>query len=140
MRRLASVVFSTLLVNTVVTRAQEASLDRNNVECGVRIRLPSYPTIARAARIAGKVTAVVSLADDGRPAGIEVAGAHPLLRTAVEKELRSSEFSSTCGGRQVRLVFEFLIVGEPVEHPQSTFVFMPPNRFAVSTRPGIPMP
>lgn len=139
-RPLVATILWGVLNYVVPASAQEASAGPSNIECGVRIRLPSYPTIARAARIAGTTVATISLTSRGRPASVEVVGAHQLLGTAVERELRASEFSASCGGRRVRLVFQFVIDGEPAEHPQSTFTFMPPNTFLISTRPGVPMP
>jgi hypothetical protein len=120
--------------------AQAPSMKFDDIGCGIRIRVPNYPAIARAARITGAATAAIRIAADGHAAAVEVSGAHPLLRDEVERELRISEFSPTCDGRNVHLVFEFVISGQPVEHPQSSVAFMPPNRFVVSSPPGIPMP
>ena len=137
---LGAILAGAFLSGSGLALAQKASMDASNVACGVRIRVPNYPTIARAAHITGTATAVITVAADGHPARVELTGAHPLLKTAVEKELRTSEFSRACFEKHVRLIFEFVIAGEPSEHPESSIAFVPPNRFVVTTPPGIPMP
>ena len=120
--------------------AAEPSTDSSNVVCGLRIHMPNYPVIARAARFAGTAIAVITLGDDGQVVATEVTGVHPLLKAEVEKEMRASKFSPRCVGKQVRLIFDFLIIGEPVANPHSNYVFVPPNKFVVSTPPRTPMP
>jgi len=106
-----------------------------NIACVERLEIPSYPRLAGQARIQGLVITNVRLGPDGSVVSItstsEHGKPHPLLLPSVEKSVRSSIFLKTCAGKQVELIFKFLIGGGPVSSlqwiPMVSFVY--PNQF-----------
>jgi hypothetical protein len=108
----------------------------SNMSCVERLQMPVYPGLAEQARISGSVTATVLVASDGSPQ--TKAAGHTLLAPAVEKAIRASVFLKTCGGKSVRLVFNF-VLGEnldPDKLPQRTS-FGYPNQFWISVPPRV---
>ena len=91
----------------------------SNASCVERLRMPVYPGLANAARISGSVTAIVTLAADGsvRATRMELGAASPTARRlfskTVERALRASIFRKSCGGKSVRLVFNFVLKRRP---------------------------
>ncbi len=67
------------------------------MQCVERLEMPQYPPLAKQARIAGTVTAVVAIASDG--AAKTTARGHALLTPAVEGAIRASKFHEACGGQ-----------------------------------------
>src|SRR5947209_17448788 len=78
----------------------------SNIACALTIRIPNYPSIARAARIVGTATVSILLGNNGKPKEITVTGVKPILRKTVEEELSLSEYSPSCTGRRIRLIFD----------------------------------
>jgi hypothetical protein len=111
-----------------------------NIACVERLEIPTYPALAEQARITGAVIAEVVLGPGASVASISSASdhgkAHPILLDTVEKSLRASKFAKACAGKQVELVFNFVIEGTPVgSHPPQTVSFGYPNQFRIATPP-----
>ena len=110
------------------------------IACMLRLDLPRYPNIARAARSGGTADAVVDLGTEGQILAVHISGVKPILRDAVEQGLRSSKYSARCGRTSLRLQFRFEIIGSPKDNPETHVSFIPPNKFVISTEPNVPMP
>jgi hypothetical protein len=110
-------------------------------QCIESLQVPTYPVVARLARIAGtaRVQAVVS---GGAIAALEFdESLSPLLRDAVEKSIRASRFSPKCDRTTLEIVFAFVIQGDPVAYQDPGVVtYRWPNQFTISARPPIPNP
>jgi hypothetical protein len=127
--------------------AQSDSDTASNTDCIERLRMPAYPQLANLARIAGGLNATVRLNPDGSiqdtvlDSGTSSASAKSLFTPAVEKALRASAFRKGCGGKSVRLIFNF-ILGEELDqnHLPQTVSFGYPNRFWISVPPPIMQP
>jgi hypothetical protein len=127
----------------VIAAAQSAaqdSDDRWNMACVVRLDVPGYPNIARGARIVGTAMAEIELGESGSIRRVDVTGVKQILREAVEQSLRTSVYSPNCKNRQVRVMFHFVIFGDPAERPRTRVSFSPPNLFTISTEPAMPTP
>jgi hypothetical protein len=111
----------------------------SNMSCVERLQMPVYPKLAEQAAIRGSVTAMVIVASDGSPQTKAVG--HKLLVPAVEKAINTSAFLKTCGGKSVKLIFNF-VVGEnfdPDKLPQRVS-FGYPNQFWISVPPRVVQP
>jgi hypothetical protein len=110
----------------------------SNMSCVERLQMPLYPPLARAARISGSVTVTISIAADGSRKTTMSPSAHLLLTAAIEKALQASAFRTSCAGKSVTLVFNFVFGNEldPDRLPQRVS-FAYPNQFYVSTPPQI---
>ena len=113
-----------------------------NSYCLENVRFPSYPPLARQARLQGTLVVTVSL---GRDATVETVSAEAhlnndraksVLLTPIEIVLKkSSQFRRDCGGKQVVLVYEFRLTGDPYDGQQQEIAFGYPNRFWITSRP-----
>jgi Gram-negative bacterial TonB protein C-terminal len=110
----------------------------SNMSCVERLQMPVYPPLARAARIRGSVTVTVSIAADGSKKTTMSPSAHLLLTAAIETALQASAFRTSCAGKSVTLVFNFVFGSELDQGrlPQRVS-FAYPNQFYVSTPPQI---
>jgi hypothetical protein len=115
--------------------------DNPNAACVEMLQLPAYPLLARQAGLAGTLTVTVNTGPDGK---VQQLSARPnlnndraqsVLLIPVQKAIRSSQFRPDCTGKQVILVFEFRINGDPDDHQQQEMAFGFPNRFRITTRP-----
>jgi TonB family protein len=70
------------------------------------LSLPSYPPLARAAHIGGRVAFHVSVDTEGRVTSVAIASGHPLLRGTVEAEARKWKFPAGAS-RAFDFVIEF---------------------------------
>ena len=116
--------------------AQSNQDSESNMSCIERLQMPVYPPLAAAARISGSVTATVLVASDGS-VQTKVAG-HSILSPAVEKAIRASAFRKTCGGKSIRLVFNF-VLGERLDPDRLSqrVSFGYPNQFWISVPPRV---
>ena len=117
-----------------VAFAQSNQDTETNMSCVERLKMPLYPPLAAAARIPGTMTVAVVVASNGS-IQTNIAG-HPLLAEAVEKALRASTFRKTCGGKSVRLIFNFVIDEDSNPGPQRVS-FGYPNQFWISVTPQL---
>ncbi len=106
--------------------------------------MPEYSGIARQARIEGTLSANIKLgpAAEVKEVAAPEVSARPqlkLLLPSVEYALRKSQFRRDCAGKELVLVFEFRITGDPYDGVQKEFAFGYPNRFAITSRPAPPL-
>ena len=69
--------------------------------------LPTYPPIARAARISGVVSFTLDVTPNGSVNNFQVTSGHPLLRKAVEAEVTKWRFSAEAAGRSIEGAIQF---------------------------------
>lgn len=145
--RLLAVLALTCTVCLWTALAQTDQDTESNTSCLERLRMPVYPKLAEQARISGSLTATVTLNPDGSvqrtvlETGSGSATAKRLFPAAVEQALRASAFRKTCGGKSVKLVFNF-VLGEELDPnglPQ-TVSFGYPNQFWISVPPRLVQP
>ena len=129
-----SIPLAISLASSIVLGARQVE-ETSNVACVKRLQLPIYPPIAQDARLSMSLTTAIVLASDGSAQSIsferisgERADLAKLFFSELERAMRRSQFSSTCGGKTVRLVFEFRMNGNP---PDKMMWFGFPNRFEV---------
>ena len=125
-------IISSVLVG--LSCAKAAPEDRLNMACVTRLQLPLYPPIARSSLVTVRMTAAISLANEGSVQSITfegISGTNPdlakLFFPEVERSLRASQFASTCGDKTVRLIFSF----QMDRHPPAGVWFEFPNRFEI---------
>ena len=116
----------------------------SNIECLERLEIPDYPPLARSARIQVIQTVKVLLSDQATIQNIEqslqgkVVKLDRLFKDSAEKALKNSQFSKTCGGKTIMLVFHYEIRDDP--NRSSLFAFGPPNHFWIRYGPVYVMP
>src|SRR5271170_984122 len=83
----------------------------SNIECLERLEIPDYPPLARQARVQNIQTVKVLLNDHATIQSIEqglqgkLVSFDRLFKEGAEKALKNSQFSKTCGGKTIMLVF-----------------------------------
>jgi hypothetical protein len=107
-----------------------------NIACVERLEIPAYPILAMQARIAGALTATVLLGSDASVGKISAEWSSTfkkgdMFQSAVEKSLRSSTFASACAGKELKLVFNF-VMAESLPPPETRFSFGYPNKFWIT--------
>ena len=119
-----------------------------NVDCVQRLEMPGYHRLAIAARIQGTITTSVLLSPTASPQEITtdrqgtieaVTNGLKILVPSIEQAIKKSTFRAECGGKTVRLVFQFQIKGAFRDNPTESFAFGFPNEFWITTPPLPPM-
>lgn len=125
-----------LAANSVLA-AEQGQQQVANTECVQRLRLPAYPVIAVSARLAGDVSARITIGDGGAVRDVGFAGKpHPLLANSVRDAIRESTFVATCKYREVILEFKFVIEGKGTDYPAAPAIsFGFPNTFWIVSAP-----
>jgi hypothetical protein len=112
----------------------QQSQESPNAECVTRLQLPVYPAIAQSARLPMTLTAAVVVANDGSAQSVSFESSSGkredsrLFHGVLEQSLKASQFSTSCSGKTVRLVFDFRLDGPP---PNKAIWFTYPNRFEI---------
>lgn len=128
-----------LLILSVPTMAQMET----NIACVERLDIPTYPPLAKAARIAGALTTTVLVGSDASVEKIASewdsqwasgSKADGIFLPTVEKSLRASTFAKSCAGKKVTLVFNF-VLAESLLPQETKFSFGYPNRFWIAAPP-----
>ncbi len=108
----------TYLLLLILSALSAVAQTETNMSCVERLEIPTYPVLAKQARIAGALTVTLSLGSDAsirtiasewtpQPASLsKTAG---IFVPVVEKSLRASTFAKSCGGKTVTLVFNFAL-------------------------------
>jgi hypothetical protein len=118
--------------------------DPTNAMCAEKIQIPSFPSLARQARLSGTLSVNVKLGPSGTVDEISAQShlnndrAQAVLLIPIEKALRNSQFRRDCAGKLVILEFDFRIDGDPYDSQTQEVAFGYPNRFWITTRPPIP--
>jgi hypothetical protein len=93
---------------------------------------PSYPSLARVARITGQVFLEFSIRD-GHP-DETVASGHPLLTTAAKDELSQFRFVPRNSQNRYHMTFEFDLVGSTYQEVATGCDFVFPNYVRISSQ------
>jgi hypothetical protein len=145
-------VIGTLIVSSFVgstsaqTDHQPQPQADTSMKCVEKLDLPTYPVLARSARIEGSITALVALSPQGTVQSIKSQAvstldrAKRLLVEPVEQAIRGTVFRSDCHEKTVTLVFYFRITGRPSNNPKQSTSFGFPNRFWIITEPATVQP
>lgn len=118
--------------------------DTSNAACFEKLRIPAYPLLARQAHLTGTLWVTVDLGSNGNVEKVSARSqlnndrAQSVLLAPVESVLRKSQFRRGCAGKQITLVFEFGLYGDPYDGQQQEVAFGSPNRFFITARPPIP--
>lgn len=125
--------------------ATSAPQDATNILCVEKIQIPTYPPLARQARVAGTLSVKVKLGQNGIVSEVSAQSrlnndrAQAILLTPIEKALRQAQFRTDCAGKVVILEFDFHIDGDPYDHQTQEVAFGYPNRFWITARPPVPI-
>lgn len=120
--------------------------DTTNAMCVENMQIPSYPPLARMARIEGTLSVTIKLGRDSAANEVSAQSrmstdnGKEILVSAIETALRKSQFRRDCAGKVVVLQFEFRFEGDPYDRQTQEISFGYPNRFRITTRPPIPVP
>src|SRR5262249_37933893 len=108
----------------------------DNAACVERLELPKYPLLARQARLVETLSVTIML--DGSAAVEKITakadlnnnGAQGVLFIPVQNAiLHKAHFRQDCAGKEVILVFDFRITGDPSDAEQQEAAFGFPNPF-----------
>jgi hypothetical protein len=125
------VIIFVMLVRVSVLHAEQ----RSGMECISEITIPQY---LNAARIAGPgtVNALVKVGAKGKASQIDIHSENHWLAEEVDYYLRRlTSYSETCEGKNLNLVFTYILDGEPAYRPRLIVRFRPPNHFLLISRP-----
>jgi len=110
--------------------------------CFTKFQIPSYPLLARQARVYGNLYTAVTLDQKAHVAKVVstsdslMSQTRTILFPAVENSVRASEFSPRCARLTLKLVFHFVLDnGAAATNPHDTLWFTYPNEFFVTTSP-----
>lgn len=129
-----------------IATAQVSPAFESNAACLERFEIPSYPPIARQARIEGTITATLRVSSNGSAETIatdfasQLSGSKMAVSPTVEKAIREARFLPECTGKTVTLIFDFKIAGPPTNSPRQSISFGAPNRFWIVSEPQSPQP
>ena len=148
MRRVGALIgMAALLVATSNLARAAQSDDSRPASCFVKMQLPSYPLLARQARIAGTFQTSVELDDEGHVLRVasrsnaSYSQVKTILYPAVEASIRASIFSRSCANQTLTMVYHFVLgEGAASKSPRDTLWFSYPNEFFVSTSPEFYQP
>jgi hypothetical protein len=113
--------------------------------CVQKIQIPSYPALARQARVAGKLSVNVKLGENGIVSEVSAQShlnndkAQAILLMPIETALRQAQFRSDCAGKVVILEFDFGLNGDPSDRQTQEAAFGYPNHFWITARPPVPI-
>jgi hypothetical protein len=116
-----------------------------NMACVERVEIPAYPPLAKAARIAGAITASLAVGPNGSAQSVTLTTEpgtrpNPILRPSVEKSVGASSFGKACAGKTVTLVFHFELGEKLTDSPQPIVSFGYPNHFWITAPPMLVQP
>jgi TonB family protein len=102
----------------------------------------SYPDLARQTASQGTVDVEIVIKSDGGVSSVSAISGHPLLKEAVEKNIKRWRFdSSSTSNRLLTVTYEFrLELPETYDRPESRNVFELPTRVTVISNFPEPQP
>lgn len=113
-------------------------------KCLQRLEMPSYPELARAARIQALASATISLSKKAVPQRINVKverstkTTEPLFKAAIERAIRNSRFEQSCQSKMIIAFFHFELREDASEKSAAAFGY--PNHFWIRVGPFEIMP
>jgi hypothetical protein len=105
--------------------------------------MPEYPPLPRSVRFQVVQTVKVLLSEQAAPQTVESSiegrtpGMEQSFKDSAEKALKNSQFSKSCGGKTITLVFHYEFREDDKKSP---FAFGPPNQFWIRAGPSYVMP
>lgn|SRR5271157_4261122 len=141
----ASVIAGLLLVIAPYRASGQAepAESPSNIGCLERLEMPGYPQLPRSVRLQGIQTVKVLLSEQATVQTVEsslqgrTTGTEKYFKESAEKALKNSQFSKTCGGKTITLVFHYEF---REDDSKSLFAFGPPNHFWIRAGPSYVMP
>jgi hypothetical protein len=128
----------TLLSSIIIASATAPALsaeDTHGLNCLLELELPQFAT-ANLVPQGGEVVAHVILDSDGKPKEIKLTATEPHLSMEIEYQLRErAKYRPGCSAKEVALEFSFRVEGKAVPSPFAKILFIPPNRFVITTQP-----
>jgi hypothetical protein len=137
----AAVVFCFAAVAQSDKPTPRIPADTPNAACVERLEMPTYPLLARQARLAGTLSVTVTLGPGATVENITTKAdlnnntAQGVFFTPLKNTILKGRFREDCAGKQVTLIFEFRISGDPSDRQQQEAAFGFPNRFWITARP-----
>ena len=119
--RLAAAILCLIAART--TQAQD---------CAAVLEHPSYPTLARQARISGTVAARFLVGESGSAGAVEIQG-HPILAREVDRVLTKTTFPAHCRSQHLEVVIDFRLQDEPADEAHTTVSFPSPGKVEVTS-------
>jgi hypothetical protein len=105
-------------------------------ECLDDLTLPIDGILPRAAGgLSGPITVTMHIGQGGRIISTQFDRGDQLFQKQITQAIAVSKFSAKCADKKLRLVFNFVIEGEPVDNPSVWYTFTSPNRFTLHTHP-----
>jgi hypothetical protein len=111
---------------------------QSNLECLERLEMPDYPPLPRTAAVQPIQTVKALLSEQATVQIVESSlqpkstGTDKYFKESGEKALKNSEFSKTCAGKTVTLIFHYEV---RQDYNKSLFAFGPPNHFWIRYGP-----
>ncbi len=88
----------------------------------IAVNMPTYPPLARQARIAGVVRLTFVLSgNDGEPTNVEVVSGHPMLKDAAVENVKTWKFNSSYACGKYQTTFRYRFSGAEGTHSVVTF-------------------
>jgi hypothetical protein len=112
--------------------------EESNIGCLERLEMPDYPPLPRIVRIQGVQTVRVILSEHATVQSVESSfhaktpEVEKAFKESADKAVKNSQFSKSCGGKTVTLVFHFEY---REDDNKSLFAFEPPNQFWIRAGP-----
>jgi len=132
MSRFATVCIVLLLSSTTFGQTGESV-------CVKHIEVPEFGPLARAARLAGKVTVSFTIDADGKVVEAKGTGAPGVLCTQSEMNIRLWTFTKPTSAPRVQtIVYVYLLEGPPSDHYYSHATFDLPEQVTITSRVGKP--
>jgi hypothetical protein len=144
MRPTLTVAICSVVLKSLFAQSPEPN---TNTACIEKLQIPSYPLLARQARLRGVVVATTTLNSNGTIKSISIqmesgtVSATKILTSAVETALRSSVYTHACDGKPLKLIFNF-VLGQDLlpNNDKQTVSFGYPNRFWIVAPPAVMNP
>ena len=99
---------------------------------GSRPELLNYPQIARMSRTRGRVTARITVGNDGRVKTLHLESEARMLIGVVQEFFEQAIFPVGCEGKSLGFSFEFALLDNTVSEPRRTVIeILPPNVYRI---------
>jgi len=112
----------------------------DNMQCVLEMELPRYSFIARnAVHNTGTVDIAFRIRGSAEIEDIQASAPDDRLVKEVLSVLETAaEFSPSCVGRRVHMIFTFELKGEARDNTFTLIKFKPPNHFVILSQPRLP--
>lgn len=106
---------------------------RDTLACVVRLDLPQYPALARAAQVQGRARAEFVVGKDGSPVEVVVSAPNRELKRLVESRMSTARFRQDCAGAKLELRIDFILRQPREKFGNTEIALLPPATIEVST-------